>query len=66
MVPGWGARLTGEHGEPVHVGNLMRYGIAPEPPLVSHVWAAPFLAQGNRIHEPRAVFAAYLAEPMVD
>lgn len=66
MVPDRGAKLTGEHGEPVHVGNLMRYGLAAAQPLVSHAWAAPLLAPSGRVHDEHAVLAAYLAEPMAD
>lgn len=65
MVPGRGSRLTGEHGEPVQVGNLMRYGLEAGRPLLSHVWAAPLLGRHFNGHDPEEVLATYLAEPMV-
>ena len=64
MVPGGGTRLTGEHGEPVQVGNLMRYGLVAGRPLLSHVWAAPLTSRYFSDHDPEEVLAAYLAEPM--
>jgi hypothetical protein len=66
MVPGGGAELAGEHGEPVHVGNLMRYGLEAGRPLVSHVWAAPLLWQARGMAHECKVLAAYLAEPLGD
>jgi len=64
MVPGGGTRLTGEHGERVQVGNLMRYGLEAGRPLLSHVWAAPLLHRYFSNQDPEEVLAAYLAEPM--
>ncbi len=64
MVPGRGSRLTGEHGEPVQVGNLMRYGLEAGRPLLSHVWAAPLLHRSFSDQDREEVLAAYLAEPM--
>jgi Glycosyl transferases group 1 len=69
MVPGGGACLTGEHGEPVQVGNLMHYGLDAAASLASHVWAGPlgpFRWLGLSDHDRETVFAAYLAEPLVD
>jgi hypothetical protein len=66
MVPGGGAELAGEHGERIHVGNLMRYGLDAGRPLVSHVWAAPLLWQAGGVDHERKVLAAYLAEPLED
>lgn len=65
MAPGGSPRLTGEHGENVHAGYLMRYGIDPARPLLSHLWAAPL--NGHRYgggYETAAVLSAYLSEPM--
>jgi hypothetical protein len=59
--------LTGCHGEPVHVGCLMRYGLEPGVPLVSHLWAGPvtsFLWMGFSAHKWEEIRAAYLAEPL--
>jgi hypothetical protein len=47
MVPNGGAEFVGEHGERVHFGNLMRYGLDGERSLVSHVWAAPLRRQSG-------------------
>lgn len=64
MVPDRGARLTGEHGEPVHVGNLMRYGLDAGRPLLSHVWAAPLLSRFFSDRDREETLTTYLAEPM--
>jgi hypothetical protein len=67
MVPNQGARLTGEHGEPVVVGNLMHYGLDGATSLASHVWAGPlgpYRWLGLSDYSRDAVFAAYLAEPL--
>ncbi|HWM93324.1 MAG TPA: hypothetical protein VN493_21355 [Thermoanaerobaculia bacterium] len=64
MVPDGGPRLTGEHGEPVHVGHLMRYGLEAGRPLLSHVWTAPLLSRHVSKADAQEVLAAYLAEPM--
>jgi Glycosyl transferases group 1 len=67
MVPSGGARFTGEHGEPVQVGNLMHYGLDAATSLASHVWAGPlgpYRWLGFCQHDHDAVFAAYLAEPL--
>jgi len=69
MVPGRGTELTGWHGEPVRVGYLMRYGLEPGVPLVSHVWAGPLGPYRQWFHfggqTQEEVLAAYLAEPLV-
>lgn len=65
MAAGGSPRLTGEHGESVHAGYLMRYGIDEARPLLSHLWAAPL--HGHRFgggYETSAVLSAYLSEPM--
>lgn len=66
MVPDGGSRLTGEHGEPVQVGYLMRYGLEAGRPLVSHVWAAPLPRRFFADHDPDEVLAAYLAEDLAE
>ena len=66
MVPDRGSRLTGEHGEPVQVGNLMRYGLEAGRPLLSHVWAAPLPRRFFSDHDPEEVLAKYLAEPLAE
>ncbi|MEA2559233.1 MAG: hypothetical protein QOH06_737 [Acidobacteriota bacterium] len=63
MAPGSSPRLVGEHGEPVHVGYLMRYGL-DERPLVSHVWTLPLRSKLFSDHDTATVLAAYLEEPM--
>ncbi|HXO21942.1 MAG TPA: hypothetical protein VOA87_18665 [Thermoanaerobaculia bacterium] len=66
-VPGGGTELTGEHGEPVRVGYLMRYGLDPQPPLVSHVCAGPlgpYHWMRFSDHREDEVFTAYLEEPL--
>jgi hypothetical protein len=67
MVPGGGTGLTGWHGEPVRVGSLMRYGLSPGEPLVSHLWAGPldpyrWMEFTDRTWDEAV--AAYLAEPL--
>ena len=63
MTPASGAELTGWHGKPVRVGNLMRYGLEENTPLVSHLWGVFHLGSPN--HYPwDEVLAAYLGEPM--
>jgi hypothetical protein len=63
MILANGAELTGWHGEPVRVGNLMRYGLEENAPLVSHLWGVFHLGSPN--HYPwDEVLAAYLGEPM--
>jgi len=60
---------TGWHGEAVHLGHLMRYGLEPERPLVSHLWAGnlgPYSDLSRGPHARDEVFAAYLAEPLDD
>ena len=69
MVPNWGTRLAGWHGEPVEVGNLMRYGIEPGVPLVSHLWAGPlgpYRWMNFAAWTWDEVLAAYLAEPLAE
>jgi hypothetical protein len=64
MAPGGSPRLRGEHGEPVHVGYGMQYGLE-ERPLVSHLWTMPLVASKPfSDHDAGTVMAAYLAEPM--
>jgi hypothetical protein len=58
-----GTELRGEHGEPVHVGHLMRYGLPEGPALLSHVWLSPLGTGYFSDHEVDEVLAAYLAEP---
>jgi hypothetical protein len=68
MVPGGGC-LTGEHGEPVQIGNLMHYGLDAGASLVSHVMAGtfgPYRWLGLSEYDRKAVFAAYLAEPLAE
>jgi hypothetical protein len=58
---------TGRHGEPVRLGHLMRYGLEPGAPLVSHVWAGalgPYRSLALSDHTWDEVLAAYLAEPL--
>jgi hypothetical protein len=58
---------SGWHGEPVRLGHLMRYGLAPGAPLVSHVWAGalgPYRSLRLSAHTWEEVLAAYLAESM--
>jgi len=65
MAPGGGTELTGWHGEPVRVGHLMRFGLEPGRPLVSHVWAGflgPYREDGFSNFTWKEVLAAYLAE----
>jgi hypothetical protein len=63
MVPANGTELTGWHGETVRIGNLMRYGLEENAPLVSHLWAVSHLWTSD--HYPwDEVLAAYLGEPM--
>jgi hypothetical protein len=70
MVPNRGTELTGWHGEPVRVGYLMRYGLEPGVPLVSHVWAGPlgpfrkWMRFGDQSQDE--VLAAYFAEPLAE
>jgi len=64
MAPGGAAELVGEHGEPVHVGHLMRYGLPEGTPLFSHVWLLPLGTGYFSDHEPEEVLDAYLAEPL--
>jgi hypothetical protein len=67
MAPGGGTELTGAHGERVRVGHLMRFGLEPDRPLVSHVWAGflgPYLEDGFSPWSWDEVLAAYLAEPL--
>lgn len=69
MVPGGGASLTGEHAEPVRIGNLMHYGLDAGCSLASHVWAGPlgpFRWLGLSDHGIEEVFAAYLEEPLAE
>ncbi len=69
MVPGGGASLTGEHAEPVRIGNLMHYGLDAGRSLASHVWAGPlgpFRWLGLSDHGIEEVFAAYLEEPLAE
>jgi hypothetical protein len=66
MVPDGGSRLTGEHGEAVQVGYLMRYGLEAGRPLLSHVWTAPLPSRFFSDHDPEEVLAAYLAEPFAE
>lgn len=66
MVPAAGTELTGWHGERVRVGHLMRYGLEPGVPLVSHLWAGPlgpYQWMGFSDHVWEEVRAAYFAEP---
>jgi hypothetical protein len=79
MVPDGCPELTGEHGERVQMGNLMRYGLGEERSLVSHVWAAPLREHSSLSRLKRwlrgpgvaddynehEVLSAYLAEPQV-
>ena len=51
MVPGNEAVLVGEHGEHVHVGNLMRYGLEEDRPLLSHLWAGPLPGKRGRVRD---------------
>ena len=64
-VPDDRADLVGEHGERVHVGHLMRYGLPAGPPLVSHVWSVTLGGRHFSDHTEEEVWAAYLAEPFV-
>lgn len=57
------AELIGAHGERVHVGHLMRYGLPEGPPLVSHVWSVTLGGKHFSDDDPDEVLAAYLAEP---
>jgi hypothetical protein len=65
MAPGGGTELTGWHGERVRVGHLMRFGLEPDRPLVSHIWAGflgPYRRDNFSRHTWAEVLAAYLAE----
>jgi hypothetical protein len=62
-VPDDRADLLGEHGEQVHVGHLMRYGLPEGPPLVSHVWSVTLGGRHFSDHTEEEVLASYLAEP---
>lgn len=67
VAPGGGTELTGAHGEPVRVGHLMRFGLEPDRPLVSHIWAGflgPYKKDGFSSWSWEEVLAAYLAEPL--
>jgi hypothetical protein len=68
VVPDGGAELTGEHGEHVHVGNLMLYGLEPGLSLVSHLWSAAICARwfGLVDDAPQRFLAAYLVDPLAD
>ena len=69
MAPGKGTELEGWHGEPVRIGSLMRYGLAPGEPLLSHLWAGPldpYRWMGFTDVTWEEAVAAYLAEPFVD
>jgi hypothetical protein len=63
------AELTGWHGEPVRIGHLMRFGLLPECPLVSHIGAG-FLGPYQKVAFSRftwpEVLAAYLAEELAE
>lgn len=66
---GGSTEQTGGHGEAVRLGHLMSYGLAPERPLVSHVWAGalgPYRDLGLSPHGWDEVLAAYLSEPLED
>jgi hypothetical protein len=69
MAPGGRAKLTGWHGEPVHVGHLMRFGLEPDRPLVSHIGAG-FLGPYRKDEFSRftwnEVLAAYLEEGLAE
>jgi len=62
-VRGRSPRLTGEHGERVHVGHLMRYGLPEGPPLLSHVWSVTLGWRHFSDDDADDVMAAYFAEP---
>ncbi len=67
MAPGGGTELTGAHGERVRVGHLMRFGLEPDRPLVSHIWAGflgPYKKNAFSSWSWEEVLAAYLAEPL--
>lgn len=69
MAPDGGTELTGWHGERVRVGHLMRFGLEPERPLVSHLWAGflgPYQEDGFSPWTWKEVLAAYLAEPLTE
>lgn len=69
MAPGGGATLNGWHGEPVHVGHLMRFGLEPGRPLVSHIGAGFLGYYRNKRFSRFAwseVLAAYLKEELVE
>jgi hypothetical protein len=65
MAPDGGTELAGWHGEHVRVGHLMRFGLEPDRPLVSHIWAGflgPYRKDGFSRHTWPEVLKAYLAE----
>jgi hypothetical protein len=67
MAPGERTELTGWHGEPVRVGSLMRYGLYPGEPLVSHLWAGPldtYRWMGFTDRTWDEALTSYLAEPL--
>ena len=61
--------IVGWHGETLSDGYLMRYGLEPGHPLVSHLRASPlgpFQDLGVSDHTWDEVLAAYLAEPFLE
>lgn len=62
-VEGESPRLRGTHGEAVHVGHLMRYGLPEGPPLFSHVCSVTLGGLHFSRHTEAEVLAAYFAEP---
>jgi len=69
MAPGGSAKLTGWHGEPVHVGHLMRFGLRPDRPLVSHIGAGflgPYPGDGFSRFTWNEVLAVYLKEGLAE
>jgi hypothetical protein len=69
MAPGGGTELTGAHGERVRVGHLMRFGLEPDLPLASHIWAGflgPYQWAGFSPWSWDEILAAYLAEPLAE
>lgn len=69
MAPGGGIELTGAHGERVLVGHLMRFGLEPDLPLASHIWASflgPYRKPGFSPWSWDEVLAAYLSEPLAE